>query len=218
MCPGHWEGRTVIKGKFIVFEGIDGSGKSTQMHLLKEWFEGAGLQVTMVREPGGTELSEKIRRLLLDHRSRDLGPRAEALLFSTARSQLVHEIIIPALDRGEVVLCDRYADSTIAYQGYGRELPMDEVIATQEFATSRLRPDLKILLDLDVTEAASRMMDSPADRMESAGKAFQERVRKGYLELAQAKPEAWLILDGTQPAEEIGKEIRSYIERHITKE
>jgi dTMP kinase len=218
MCPGHREGRIVIKGKFIVFEGIDGSGKSTQMNLLKEWFEGTGLTVTMVREPGGTVLSEKIRQLLLDHRSRDLGARAEALLFSTARSQLVHEVILPALDRGEVVLCDRYADSTIAYQGYGRELPLDEVIATQEFATSRLRPDLKILLDLDVEDAAARMADSPADRMESAGKTFQQRVRTGYLERARAKPDEWLIIDATQHTEKIAIDIRSFIERNITKE
>lgn len=218
MCPGYREGRTVITGKFIVFEGIDGSGKSTQMHLLKEWLEGAGNRVTMVREPGGTELSEKIRLLLLDHRSRDLGPRAEALLFSTARSQLVHEVIIPALDREEIVLCDRYADSTIAYQGYGRELPIAEVIATQDFATSRLQPDLKILLDLEVDEADYRMADSPADRMESAGKAFQERVRMGYLELAQAKPGTWLILDATQPADVIAEKIRSFVEHHFMKE
>jgi dTMP kinase len=218
MCAGYRKGRIVISGKFIVFEGIDGSGKSTQMNYLKQWLEDIGQRVTIVREPGGTELSEKIRQLLLDHRSRDLGARAEALLFSTARSQLVHEVILPALSRGEVVLCDRYKYSTIAYQGYGRELPMDEVIATQDFATSRLQPDLKILLDLEVDTAASRMADAPADRMESAGKAFQERVRMGYLQLAQAEPEAWLILDATQSADVIAEIIRSFVERHFMKE
>ena len=218
MCSGYRQGGIDIAGKFIVFEGIDGSGKSTQMQLLKDWFEAAGQRVTVVREPGGTALSEKIRQLLLDHGSYDLHPRAEALLFSTARSQLVHEIIIPALERGEVVLCDRYADSTIAYQGYGRELPLDEVIATLEFATSRLQPDLKILLDMPVVEAVPRMADSPADRMESAGQAFQERVRKGYQQLAQSAPDLWLVLDATQPAEVIANKIRAYIERHFTKE
>jgi dTMP kinase len=218
VCAGYRKGRIVISGKFIVFEGIDGSGKSTQMNYLRQWFEDTGQLVTIVREPGGTELSEKIRQLLLDHRSRDLGARAEALLFSTARSQLVHQVILPALDRGEVVLCDRYKYSTIAYQGYGRELPLDEVIATQDFATSRLQPDLKILLDLEVDKAASRMADAPADRMESAGKAFQERVRMGYLALAKAEPAAWLILDATQSADVIAGKIRSFVEHHFTKE
>lgn len=218
MCSGYRQGGIIIAGKFIVFEGIDGSGKSTQMQLLRDWYEAAGRLVTIVREPGGTALSEKIRQLLLDHGSHDLYPRAEALLFSTARSQLVHEIIIPALERGEVVLCDRYADSTIAYQGYGRELPLDEVIATLEFATSKLQPDLKILLDMPVSEAVPRMADSPADRMESAGLAFQERVRKGYLQLAQAAPDIWLVLDATQPAEVIAEKIREFIERHLMKD
>ena len=218
MCSGYRQGGTDIAGKFIVFEGIDGSGKSTQMQLLMDWFEAAGQRVTMVREPGGTALSEKIRLLLLDHGSQDLEPRAEALLFSTARSQLVHEVILPALERREVVLCDRYADSTIAYQGFGRELPLDEVIATQEFATSGLQPDLKILLDMPVAEAVPRMADSPADRMESAGQAFQERVRQGYLQLAQAAPDLWLVLDATQPAEVIAENIREFVERRFMKE
>ncbi|UCH09293.1 MAG: dTMP kinase, partial [Fidelibacterota bacterium] len=123
MCTGDRKGRIIITGIFITFEGIDGSGKSTQIALLKKRFEELGRTVVVVREPGGTALSEKIRTLLLDHRNQDLCERAEALLFSTARAQLVHEIIIPALERGEVVLCDRYAESTVAYQGYARELP-----------------------------------------------------------------------------------------------
>lgn len=207
-----------MNGKFITFEGIDGSGKSTQVTLLKVRLETLGRTVTVVREPGGTALSEQIRGLLLDHHGRDLSERAEALLFSTARAQLVHEVIIPTLERGEVVLCDRYADSTIAYQGYGRELPLDEIVITQEFATNHLRPDLKVLLDLAVDVAAARLLGSYADRMESAGRSFQERVRQGYLTLARAAPDNWLVVNGDQPKEKIAGIITSYLEQEIIKD
>ncbi|UCD39390.1 MAG: dTMP kinase [Fidelibacterota bacterium] len=206
-----------MTGIFITFEGIDGSGKSTQLALLRQHMEELGRTVTVVREPGGTVLSEKVRTLLLDHRSMDLCERAEALLFSTARAQLVYELIIPALERGEVVLCDRYAESTIAYQGYGRELPLEEIITLQEFATSHLHPNLKVLLDLDVDVAAARLLGSFADRMESAGLAFQERVRQGYLQMSQAAPNEWLVVNGSQPKEKIAEEVRSFIEQNIFK-
>ncbi|MEE9162742.1 MAG: dTMP kinase [Candidatus Neomarinimicrobiota bacterium] len=202
-----------MAGTLITFEGIDGSGKSTQIDLLEAHLTGAGRTVSVVREPGGTELSEQLRVLLLDHRNRDLNDRAEALLFSTARSQLVHEVIQPALERGEVVLCDRYADSTIAYQGYGRELPLDEIISIQEFTTGHLRPDLKVLLDLPVEVAASRLLGSYADRMERAGKAFQERVRQGYLTMAAEAPGEWLVVDGSQPKEQLAAEIAAAIRK-----
>lgn len=207
-----------MTGKFITFEGIDGSGKSTQVALLKERLEALDRTVVIVREPGGTVLSEQIRGLLLDHHSRDLSKRAEALLFSTARAQLVHEVIIPALERGEIVLCDRYADSTIAYQGYGRELPLNEIITIQEFATNNIQPDIKILLDLSVDVAATRLLGSYADRMESAGRAFQERIRQGYLKMAQAAPGEWLVVNGDQPVEKIAGEIASRVVKEIIKD
>ncbi len=206
-----------MTGKFITFEGIDGSGKSTQVALLKERLEALDRTVAEVREPGGTVLSEQIRGLLLDHRSQDLSKRAEALLFSTARAQLVHEVIIPALERGEIVLCDRYADSTIAYQGYGRELPLNEIITIQEFATKNIRPDLKILLDLDVDVAATRLLGSYADRMESAGRIFQMRVRQGYLTMARGAPDNWLVINGDQPKEKIAAGIASRVGKEIIK-
>jgi len=207
-----------MTGKVITFEGIAGSGKSTQVALLKERLEALDRTVAIVREPGGTVLSEQIRGLLLDHHSRDLSKRAEALLFSTARAQLVHEVIIPALERGEIVLCDRYADSTIAYQGYGRELPLNEVITIQEFATNNVQPDIKVLLDLNVDVAATRLLGSYADRMESAGKAFQERIRQGYLEMARAVPSEWLVVNGDQPVEKIAGEIASRVVKEIIKD
>jgi len=207
-----------MTGKFITFEGIDGSGKSTQVALLKERLEALDRTVVIVREPGGTVLSEQIRGLLLDHHSRGLSKRAEALLFSTARAQLVHEVIIPALERGEIVLCDRYADSTIAYQGYGRELPLNEIITIQEFATNNIQPDLKVLLDLSVDVAATRLLGSYADRMESAGRAFQERIRQGYQKMAQAAPGEWLVVNGDQPVEKIAGEIASHVVKEIIKD
>ncbi|MBA7602271.1 Thymidylate kinase [subsurface metagenome] len=207
-----------MTGKFITFEGIDGSGKSTQVALLKERLDALGRTVAIVREPGGTVLSEQIRGLLLDHHSRNLSKRAEALLFSTARAQLVHEVIIPALERGEIVLCDRYADSTVAYQGYGRELPLNEIITIQEFATNNIQPDIKVLLDLNVDVAATRLLGSYADRMESAGRAFQERIRQGYLKMAQAAPSEWLVVNGDQPAEKIAGEIASHVVKEIIKD
>lgn len=218
MCADRWEGRIVIAGKLITFEGIDGSGKTTQLELLKARLEALGQKVAVVREPGGTALSEQIRDLLLDHGSRNLGWRAEALLFTAARAQLVHEIIIPALKRSEVVLCDRFSASTVAYQGYGRELPPDELIIIQEFAIDHIRPDLIILLDLAVDVAAARLLGSSADRMESVGRAFQERIREGYLKMAKAAPDEWLVVDADQPADGIAFKIASRIEKVLTKD
>ena len=218
MCVGHQQGEPEIGASLITFEGIDGSGKSTQIDLLQQRLEGLGKSVQVVREPGGTELSEQIRTVLLDHRNRDLNQRAEALLFSTARAQLVHERILPALEAGRVVLCDRYADSTVAYQGYGRELPLHEIITIQEFATGGLQPDLKVLLDLPVDLAASRLLGTYADRMERAGKDFQERIRRGYLAMAEAAPGKWLVVDGGQPKDEIADQIGERVAQAVLKD
>ncbi len=218
MRVDYWQGRIIIAGKLITFEGIDGSGKTTQLDRLKTRLEALGRKVTVVREPGGTELSEQIRNLLLDHDNQNLGWRAEALLFTAARAQLVHEIIIPALERSEVVLCDRFSASTVAYQGYGRELPPNELIIIQEFAIDHIRPDLIILLDLAVDAASTRLMDSSADRMESVGRAFQERVRQGYLKMAKASPDEWLVVDADQSADEIALKIASQVENELIKD
>ncbi|MCH7528211.1 MAG: dTMP kinase, partial [Candidatus Marinimicrobia bacterium] len=192
-----------MTGRLITFEGIDGSGKSTQIARLQRTLESRGYQVLVVREPGGTPISEQIRELLLHPDSANLHPRTEALLFSAARSQLVHEVIRPALAAGSIVICDRYADSSIAYQGYGRELPLEEIITTQKFATSDLLPDLKVLLDVPVDISSDRKSQEPADRMESAGGAFMARVREGYLKLARSQPEQWLIVTAQTSEEQI---------------
>ncbi len=205
-----------MTGRLITFEGIDGSGKSTQIARLQQSLEARGYQVVVVREPGGTPISESIRELLLHTDSAELHPRTEALLFSAARSQLVHEVILPALAAGNVVICDRYADSSIAYQGYGRDLPLEEIITTQKFATSDLRPDLKVLLDIPVEISSERKAQDPADRMEGAGRTFMARVREGYLQLARSQPEEWLIVTEQTSAEKIAEEIENYVVKKIT--
>ncbi|MCH7939436.1 MAG: dTMP kinase [Candidatus Marinimicrobia bacterium] len=205
-----------MTGRLITFEGIDGSGKSTQIARLQHSLESRGYEVLVVREPGGTPISEQIRELLLHPDSADLHPRTEALLFSAARSQLVHEVIRPALAAGSIVICDRYADSSIAYQGYGRELPLEEIITTQKFATSDLLPDLKVLLDVPVDISSDRKSQEPADRMESAGRAFMARVREGYLQLARTQPEQWLIVTGQTSEEQIAQEIENYVVKIIS--
>lgn len=215
MCAGHRKGRSGIGGPIISFEGIDGSGKSTQIALLKKRLEALGHAVVVVREPGGTPLSEKIRDLLLNPGSSSMHARTETLLFSAARAQLVQEVIIPARERGDIILCDRFADSTLAYQGYGRELPLEEIITTQGLATSRLSPNLTVLLDLAVEETEGRLQSTQPDRMERAGKAFMQRVRDGYLKMAQADPDRWLVIDATQEIEPIAREIETYVVQRI---
>jgi dTMP kinase len=215
VCPDHWEGGAEIEGRFITFEGIDGSGKSTQINLLKKRLEALGRRVVTVREPGGTGISERVRELLLDHRNLEMDRHTETLLFSAARAQLVAEVILPALAEGTIVLCDRFAESTITYQGYGRQLPLQEIVTIQMFATQRLNPHLKVLLDVPVEVAAARILGTLADRMERAGREFQERVRRGYLELSQSEPKDWLVVDGSKPAEIIADEIGEYIEQNL---
>ncbi|MCK4577305.1 MAG: dTMP kinase [Candidatus Marinimicrobia bacterium] len=207
-----------MSGKLITFEGIDGSGKSTQIDLLRSYLEAAGHKVLVVREPGGTELSEKIRDLLLAIESAGLDPRAELFLFSAARAQLVHELIRPALDDNKIVICDRYADSSIAYQGYGRELPLEQVITTQNLATGGLKPDLKILLDIAVPASFNRLENMDDDRMESSGQSFRSRVREGYLKLAHGSPGEWLVIDGSLEKGAIAQVIAEAIEERLLNE
>ncbi|MFC1480637.1 dTMP kinase [Candidatus Neomarinimicrobiota bacterium] len=202
-------------GKLIVFEGIDGSGKSTQIDILKHTLEKAGKDVIALREPGGTKLSEQIRTILLSKGSTGIGDVAELFLFCAARAQLVEELIKPALDENKIVLCDRFMHSTVAYQGYGRELPVDEIIATQSLVTDDIRPDLVILLDLPVKVGYDRLNTGEIDRMEDAGDDFMERVRNGYLKLAQKDSQNWLVLDGTSDQHQIAEEIETRVKSII---
>lgn len=184
------------KGIFISFEGIDGCGKSTLKEAVAACLEKES--VVEVREPGGTCISEKIRDLLLDGRNVAITAKTEALLYAAARSQLVDEMINPALAEGKTVLADRYIDSTIAYQGYGRGLSIDWVEQLNQLCTGGLKPDLTFLLDLDPREAQRRKREGSPDRLEKEGVLFQKKVREGYLKIAEAEPQRVKVLDACQ--------------------
>lgn len=203
---------------FITLEGLDFSGKSTQATVLVERLRGTRAVVHFLREPGGTEISERIRDILLDKKNLAMEDAAELLLFSAARSQLVKEVIVPALRRGEIVVCDRYYDSTTAYQGYGRELPLDAVMSINRLATEGVDPDLTFFIDIPVDEIGRRKKKAGMmfDRMESSGRAFYGRVRDGYHEIAKREAQRFIIIDGTQDIDEIARHIWKVVEKKLT--
>ena len=198
---------------FITFEGPEGSGKTTQIERLKRHMAEAGHDVLVTREPGGTAIGDQIRQILHDVRNLAMLPNTEILLYSASRAQIVGEVIRPALGRGQVVLCDRYADSTMAYQGYGHGLDLGMLRSITEFATGGLEPDLTIYLDiapdlgLQRKRAAFEAGESELNRMDLKELAFHQRVRAGYLEMAAQAPQRWVILDASRPIEEIQQDI-----------
>ena len=194
---------TSNKGAFISFEGIDGCGKSTQVKLLLEKLDKEDIACSLVREPGGTQVSEEIRSVLLKTRTENMSSRAEALLMTASRAQLTKEKIKPALEDGICIIADRYKDSTLAYQGGGRGINIEYLIELNNFATYDLDPDLTILIDISSVEAKNRSVVSDLDRIESAGLEFQEEVRNLYLELADRFPERFFKIDGNESIEVI---------------
>tara|TARA_Y100001001_G_scaffold152433_1_gene165052 strand:- start:62 stop:667 length:606 start_codon:yes stop_codon:yes gene_type:complete len=190
---------------FIVFEGGDGSGKSTQARNLSQRLRRRSIPVLLTREPGGTPSGESIRRLLKGQRS--FRPMSELLLFEAARAQLVESVIRPGLDGGTTVICDRYTASTVAYQGHGRGLDLALIQQLNEMATGGLVPDLTVLLDLSPLVGLSRRGAARSDPFESAPQEFQRKVREGYLAQAAEAPERWLVLDGSRPQSELSREI-----------
>jgi dTMP kinase len=190
---------------FVTFEGLDGSGTTTQSELLREHLEGAGRDVVLTREPGGTELGERVRELVLD--GPEVSAWAEAALFAAARAQLVEEVIQPALERGADVVCDRYLDSSLAYQGIARGLGVDRVLALNVNAIRGILPDVTFLLLVD-PEEAQRRSGPPGDRIEREGDEFQREVDKAYRELASAFAGRIVMLDASQSADEVAKEVR----------
>ncbi len=208
-----------MKGVFITFEGPEGGGKTTQIRLLASWLRERGHDVLATREPGGTRIGDKVRALLLAPEHTEMRSEAEILLFSAARAQLVGEVIRPYLARGGIVLCDRFADSTLAYQGYGRQLDLDTLAAITAFATGNLVPDLTICPDLPVSEGLRRKQGGDLaewNRMEREQQAFHQRVREGFLALAAAEPSRWLVLDALQPVDQLQQLVRRRVETLIS--
>jgi dTMP kinase len=197
-----------VSGLFISFEGIDGVGKSTQADLLETWLQGKGKTVVRTLEPGGTEVGVEIRKILLHHRG-DLAPRAEAALFAADRAHHVASKIRPALSRGEIVITDRYFDSSVAYQGAGRELSQTEVRDLSLWAVGGLLPDLTVLLDLPADVARNRRNGSGTepDRLESEKIEFFERARQAYLDLARAEPNRFLVIDASATVDQMQHQI-----------
>jgi dTMP kinase len=194
-------------GVFVCFEGGEGSGKSTQSRLLREWLEAEGYAVLLTFEPGDTEVGRQLRRIVLSPETGELSDRTEALLYAADKAEHVDTVVQPALDRGEVVVTDRYVDSTLAYQGAGRSLDVAEVEQVARWATHDLRPHLTVVLDLAPEHGLGRFEER--DRIEGESVEFHERVRAAFLEMAAADPEHYLVLDARLPVEEIAAEIRA---------
>ena len=206
---------------FVTFEGPDGSGKTTQAQLLYEYLRERGYPVFLTREPGGTGIGDQIREVLHSLENTEMLPQTEILLYSASRAQLVGQIIRPHLARGEIVLCDRYADSTLAYQGYGHGLDLQVLQVITTFATGGLKPDLTIYLDIDVEEGLRRKLAAHQagevewNRMDQQELAFHRRVREGYLQMVAAEPERWVIIEASQPPDVAQRAIRAKVEAKL---
>lgn len=198
----------VTSSPFIVFEGGDGAGKSTQIAALREWLAGGAQEVVVTREPGGTELGVSLRELLLH--GGHVAPRAEAMIFAADRAHHVESVIRPALERGAVVICDRFQDSSIAYQGAGRTMDPAEIAGLSQWATDGLLPDVTVLLDLDPAVGRSRRGPG-GDRLEQEAEEFHQRVRAGFRALAEEHPQRYLVVDATLPAQEVAALVRDRI-------
>jgi len=207
-------GKKIMKGKFITFEGSEGCGKSTQSKLLYQYLKRKGLKVVYLREPGGTKVSEKIRKILLDSKNDSLTPMSEMLLYMAARAQLVNEIIAPALEKGKIIICDRFLDSTIAYQGYGLGLDIKLIKCVGEIVTSGIKPDLTIFLDLPLKKGLEHRRQSE-DRIEKRSLVYHSRVLEGYLKLAALWPKRIKIVKVQKDKNKTQFEIRKLIDRFL---
>lgn len=199
------------KGLFITFEGADGCGKTTQLMLLAKYLKAQGREVVVTREPGARGLGEKIREILLNYDG-EVSSRAEAFMFLADRAQHIDVIVNPAIKSSKIVLCDRHTDSSVAYQGYGRRLDIDEIKRLNSIATNGKKPDMTLIFDIDVETSMARVGDTK-DRMESAGIEFFNRVRNGYLEIAKQEPNRVKVLDASKSIEEIHKNVIALYEK-----
>jgi dTMP kinase len=203
---------------FITLEGPDGSGKTLQIHLLEEFLTAKGYKVFCGREPGDTFIGEQIRQVLMDHQNKNMHPRTETLLFCAARAQLVQEVLKPHLERGDIVLLDRYADSTMAYQGYGHQFVLDLIRSLLHFATGGLRPDLTFLLDVDPQTGLERRQKGGGEwnRMDAYVLQYHQRGRQGYLEMAQADPQRWKIVDASRQPDVVQSDLREILLSYLS--
>lgn len=206
-----------MTGFFLTLEGADGSGKTTQAGLLAAWLRTAGYPLVTAREPGSTVIGERVRALVHDPAHTEIYARTEVLLYSAARAQLVEEVIRPALAAGAIVLCDRYYDSTYAYQGYGRGLSLAALHAITEFATGGLRPDLTLYLDIAPEVGLRRRQQGGGEynRLDREALDFHERVRAGYLALAAAEPERWVMVDAAGPVEAVQAQLQAVLQARL---
>lgn len=195
-----------MKGLFITFEGIDGCGKSTQLNLLAEYLKSKDLEVIITREPGAAGLGEKLREILLNYEG-EVSSNCEAFLFLADRAQHIDTLVKPAIESGKIVLCDRHTDSTVAYQGYGRGVDLNQIKLLNKIATSSFSPDLTFVFDLDV-EVAQTRVGKNKDRLESAGKEFHNKVREGYLEIAKNEPQRVKVINSNDSIENIFEQVK----------
>ena len=198
------------KGLFITLEGSDGCGKTTQLNLLKEYLTSKGYEIVVTREPGGKGLGEKLREILLNYDG-EVSDRCEAFLYLADRAQNLDTIIKPAINSGKIVLCDRHTDSSVAYQGYGREQNIDNINMLNELAVNGVHPDLTIVFDID-TETSMARVGAEKDRLESAGIEFHKRVRNGYLEIAKKNPQRIKVVDASQTIEDVQRDVIKIVE------
>jgi len=206
---------------FITFEGIDGCGKTTQFRMLGNWLRERGIEVTETVEPGGTAIGQQIRRILLDPANADIQPRTELLLYFASRAQNVDQVIRPGLDAGRIVLCDRFTDSTLVYQGAGRGIDSSVVLDLDRIACRGLKPDVTFLIDIDLETSLARAkrrnerVGSAESRIDEESAAFHERVRQGYLTLARSEPDRFVVIDGRGGIGEVGAVIRQAMQIHV---
>ena len=205
---------------FITFEGPEGCGKTTQLALLADYLARQGYTIYKTREPGGTSIGEQIRSVVHSLQNEEMDPRAEVLLYSASRAQLMFQVIRPRLKAGEIVLCDRFYDSTLAYQGYGRGLDIEMLRQITRFATGGLRPDLTLYLDVEpLVGLARHQRDEEAkwNRLDALDLEFHRRVQAGYRQLIAEEPERWVIIDGERPVEEVQAEVRAVVEGRLAR-
>jgi len=218
LLKGAKKVKGLSKGIFITFEGVEGSGKSTQMNLLAEYLKGKGYDVVMTREPGGTALGDSVRSVVLNPNFSNMDSRAELLLYAASRAELVSEVIKPTLEAGKIVLCDRFADSSLAYQGFGRGISLDEIERLNEWATQSISPQLTIFLSIPTKRGLDRATKNFADRIEKESIDFHKRVKIGYEELARKYPNRIRLVDGLDDPQQIHQKIVQIVEDFLKKE